>query len=202
MPTNNALDAILEPHGFTWNKGRQAFVHVEEDRLQLFQFVETELNPATIYLGLVAAVRFERVEEIFHRISGVPPDLQSRTITAGVDLWRIYGDEYRRQAPSDWRARENECNRVAQAFLEQAIPYYSNFSSLTDLDREINAFPDKPCIHRVLPWLRCTTGIIAAKLAQRPDYNRLKEVYTDQMAKSNKGFYLPRFNKLLEVLGP
>jgi hypothetical protein len=49
-------------------------------------------------------------------------------------------------------------------------------------------------------WFRASTGVIAAKLLRRSDYPALAENYRGRVAAMNKGFYLPRFEALLERL--
>jgi hypothetical protein len=44
--------------------------------------------------------------------------------------------------------------------------------------------------------------VIVAKLSGRSDYAKLVEIYSDVMRKSDKGFYLKRFESLLRSLEP
>ncbi|GGA39973.1 hypothetical protein GCM10010981_31540 [Dyella nitratireducens] len=49
-------------------------------------------------------------------------------------------------------------------------------------------------------WFRCSTGIIVAKLVERPNYEDLVSFHTGMMTKDNKGFYMKRFEALANSL--
>jgi hypothetical protein len=48
--------------------------------------------------------------------------------------------------------------------------------------------------------LRCSTGIIVAKLVGRPNYDEVAAYYLKALTKSGKGFYLKWFEPLLKFL--
>ncbi len=94
--------------------------------------------------------------------------------------------------------------RLAKVFHDVALPYFGRFSSLAAVDAELN---DKPLAHtrnRGFPWLRCSTGIIVAKLVGRSNYRELVDVYRGVLAKVD-AFHIPNYNALenrLETVEP
>ena len=94
---------------------------------------------------------------------------------------------------------------IVRIFEEFALPYFEKFSSLDAIDAELNRSPQEATPNRVAPWLRCATGVIVAKLVGRPNYPELVAVYSEILSRSDKGFYLKRFQallKTLETIGP
>lgn len=83
---------------------------------------------------------------------------------------------------------------------EFAIPYFNKFASVYAIDAELNSRPTERTPNRGFPWLRCSTGIILAKLVGRPDYDTFVKIYSDVLTRSNEGFYLKRFEALLDSL--
>jgi hypothetical protein len=147
-------------------------------------------------------VRVEVVEAVFHRTSGFAPKYRSGTATIGATVAGLMGGgvracEFRLSSESQIHA---VAGQIADVFDEFALPYFEKWSSLEAIDAELNDEPAKQTIHRGAGWLRCSTGIIVAKLVGRPNYRQLAGFYHDVMAGVSKGFYLKRFEALLSSL--
>jgi hypothetical protein len=95
---------------------------------------------------------------------------------------------------------ERVTSQILTIFREKAQPYYSQFSTLGAVDSAINDQPSDNCIHRVMPWLRCSTGAIVAKLVGRTNYEQLMSFFPDILRNDSNGYYLPRFELLLSDL--
>lgn len=147
-------------------------------------------------------VRIERVEDIFHRTSGFEVKYQKDTPTIGGFVGSIRGGTNRDCEFS--LNGEEDIPRVAEALIrvlhDFAVPWFERFSSLPAIDAELNDKPSERTPNRVAPWLRCATGSIVAKLVDRPHYDELVSVYHDAMRSSDKGFYLARYQALLDSL--
>ncbi len=89
---------------------------------------------------------------------------------------------------------------ILNVFREFVLPYFDRWGSLAAIDAELNDQPTERTPHRSLAWFRCSTGIIVAKLVNRPDYARLVAIYTDVMTRDNRGFYFNRFQALVKWL--
>jgi len=147
-------------------------------------------------------IRIDCVEEIFHRTSGFDLKYQKDTPTIGNAIGAmVSGDnracEYLLEKRSEVVSVTEKIVRVFHAF---ALPYFARFNSLAAIDAELNDKPTERTPQRVVPWLRCATGVIVAKLTGRINYNQLVEIYTDVMSNSEKGFYFGRFQALVKSL--
>jgi hypothetical protein len=79
-----------------------------------------------------------------------------------------------------------------------AIPFLEREYSYTDYSNLLNSNPtDWSCPYHGNPQNRCHYGLIAAKLSNDPRYPELVTIYSEFMRTNNKGFYFPRFQKLL-----
>jgi hypothetical protein len=148
------------------------------------------------------AVQHEVVERIFHRFSGSSPRYHRTTPTIGGQLAEIARDpRYRVEIypdadPGALRGAEENL----RASVAEAERYWARYADLREVDRALNDDPEERTPHRPMPWLRCATGVIVARLARRPDYDELELVYQEQMQVWSDGFYLPRFQALVRYL--
>ena len=143
-----------------------------------------------------AAVRFDAVEDIFHRTSGFRPEFHKGTDTIGIEMWRDYGDEYRIRINEPYQAQE-ATDRVLQSFHDIADPYFAKLSGLKAVDSALNDHPTERCIDQVEPFFRCTHGLIVAKLTARTNYDELVSIYRATLEKYMNGFQLPTFDALV-----
>jgi hypothetical protein len=201
-----SLRSRLDGEGFSYRKQKDAFIRRRADVTDFFQLVcLTSSGGWRIQPNI--AVRVERVEEIFHRTSGFEARYQKDTPTIGGSVGAITRThnsdvEFRLEANSDVLAVADE---LAALIRSIGLPYFERFHSIDAIDRELNDRPTQRTPHRAAPWLRCSTGLIVAKLVNRPNYQALAEIYAALLSQSDGGFYLPRFQALqkdLEALRP
>jgi hypothetical protein len=148
------------------------------------------------------AVRIERVEEIFHQTSGFELKYQKDTPTMGTRVGSLLSGssgacEFLLGSASEIAS---VTEKLVDVFRKIAVPYFEHWGSLAAIDIELNDKPNERTRHRALAWFRCSTGIIVAKLVNRPEYEQLAAFYADVMTQDNKGFYLSRFQSLLKLL--
>ena len=196
-----AVASRLNDVGFKLKSAKDSFVRDVDASSYIYQllFLDSKMGWR---IQPSVAVRLERVEEIFHQTSGFEAKYQGDTPTIGGFVGSIIADTNR---DCEFRLDgEDEVPQVADAivrvFHEFAEPYFERFSSLAAIDVELNDKPTARTPNRVAPWLRCATGSIVAKLVGRPDYDSLIESYLDTMRTSDKGFYLARYQALLDWL--
>jgi len=195
----NAIAAELKPFGFKALKGKRRFMTSSEKRTEVLQLAVLNDRPGYRICPSVC-VRFDEVEDIFHRTSGWEPEYQKDTPTVGVDLWRVHGKEGYQIPLRGAEEVEAVVSRLSTIFRENALPYYAQFCSLAAVDAALNDQPTQPCIHRGLPWLRCSTGAIVAKLTGRKNYDELISIYHTFLYVDNYGRHLPSFEALLSDL--
>ena len=147
-------------------------------------------------------LRFETVEEIFHRTSGWDPKFQKDTNTVGTQVGVLIdgkGTSCRFLLESESEIA-SVTEKVVGVFRKFALPYFAQFGSLAAIDTELNDHPAERSVNTSLAWFRCSRGLIVAKLTGRPDYEQLATFYLNVMTRDNKGFYLKRFEALVESL--
>jgi hypothetical protein len=147
------------------------------------------------------ATRIDEVETIFHRTSGYEKRTQRLTPTMGGALDAITGTPELKMLLDAERGPERARSLLFApalgAFYED---WYARFSDLGAIDRELNDDPTRETPNRPLPWLRCSTGVIVARLVDRPNYDEVVEVYSQTMRSVSDGFYWPRFEALVADL--
>ena len=195
----SGVNSALKPEGFKLVKSKKWFLRQTNGRTEKFQLVMLNDRPGYRVCPSVG-VRFEAVEQAFHRTSTFEPEFQRDTDTVAVDLWRIHGKNgYQLPVHHDSDVPA-VVDRIVAIFRNDAEPYYSQFGDLKAVDVAINGHPLEKCVHRVMPSLRCSTGAIVAKLTGREDYTALVASYREQLQQDANGFYLPPFEALIADL--
>lgn len=197
----NRLSPDLLDAGFTLVASKNRFQKRGRDVTAIFQLVCLDGKPGYRIQPNVG-IRIERVENIFHQTSGFESKFQKDTATIGSSVGMFLEGDSR---SCEFLLRlDSEIATVAEdiikVFHEFALPYYDRWGSLAAIDAGLNDKPGEQTPHRPLPWFRCSTGIIVAKLIGRSDYDQISVIYTEMMTMDNKGFYLQRFQSLLRYL--
>jgi hypothetical protein len=216
-----AVEAELRPRGFTlalnkkkpsgpqYHKYRAsssvsaAFVRAtDKQRTERFHLMlNSEMLKGPGYrVSPSVGVRFEEVEKIFHRTSGYDRPNQKDSVTVGIDLWRVFGREQYQVTLSDQADLEAAVARIVAIFHEKAEPYFAQFNTLAGVDSAVNDQPGDDCVHRDMAWLRCSTGVIVARLVGRPTYDQLVPLYQEAVRKRSPQL-LSKFESLLNDLG-
>jgi hypothetical protein len=197
------LNEKLEPVGFKFSKAKQGFVK-ETDLGQLwFSFLfykyagvkGFEINP-------VMQIRFEQIEEIFHKESEFSNKDQKGTSTVGCSIENFL-------APSDNNSfrktisSENDititCNFFYYLFQSIVVPFFNKYNSLESLNELINSHP-KENLNLIHPIFRGSKGLIIAHLLKDEDFEQLKKVYGAHYDSYYDGFYKPDFEKIVKRL--
>ncbi len=194
-----SLRPELAMHGFSLNVKHGRFLRRRGDVTDELQLQCRDGYPGCRVEPDVG-VRFECVEEIFHRTSGFEHKNQKGTSTVGGSIGELSNRPSRRlEFFTEFEAGiPRVVQDVLKIFHEFAVPYFERYGSLRAIDNELNGDPRSMTHQRSLPWFRCSTGIIVAKLVARPDYEELASFYLDVMR--NHKFYLKYFQPLLKSL--
>lgn len=199
----SALSPQLQKTGFSQTKGSDRYVREHDDSIDTLQLVWLDHGDGW-RIQPNAGIRYERVENIFHGTSGFEEQYKKGTSTVGAAIGVIAGGtagtcEFLLESLSQV---EPVATGIVSAYEEFGAPYFDHWSTLESIDAELNEKPSEKAPHlRGGPtWFRCSTGVIVAKLVGRPNYDDLVSFYTGVMAKDNKGFYLKRFEALVDLL--
>jgi hypothetical protein len=194
-----ALEAQLKPSGFKLVKSGQRLTQVSGNRTNILLFAVLD-DRGSYRISPSVCIRFEQVENIYHRTSGFEPEYQKGTHTLGIDLPELYGKGGYELPLNDETIVDVTVWRLMTIFRKKAEPYYKQFSTLFAVDAAFNDEPLKPCVHAGMPSHRCSVGAIVAKLTGRKNYDELVSIYHGILEKDNGGFYLPAFEALLNDL--
>jgi hypothetical protein len=188
-----ACSSRLQPHGYKFVKSRDGFEKAAGDRWGF-------------YLGLVASrygtysmkpwcgVRNAAIEEVFHRTSGVDGKWQATYTTINLGA----GVRWPLDTAEEVAAAIEEVRRYVAG---TALPFLEREYSYQDYSDLLNAAPTQwDCPYHGNPQNCCHYGLIAAKLAGDPRYERLRAVYAEYLRSTHDGFYYPRFEDLLKDL--
>ena len=143
------------------------------------------------------AVRIDKVEEIFHRTSVYEKKYHSETPTISFAFGHVNPDlDLFRYDVTDAYSLESALNNILRDFQTYALPFLQANTSIEALDRLLNDAPKEDCSYCRMEDLRCSHGLIVAKLTKRSNYDELKETYFTRLRSFADGFYLPSFERL------
>lgn len=194
------LEKYLEPFGFNLVKSKEWFKKKERDRI-LFFWIVFYKDLYGFRVAPTLAIRFNQIEEIFHRFSGYEKKYQGDTHTIVTEIWRLKNDrasyEYQLASTEDISSITDELILV---FKDCADTYFKKHISLNDIDSLLNNEPNQESIHQIMDYARCSRGAITAKLCHRNDYDEIVSIYRQRMQDQDHGFYLSQFDALLKFL--
>ncbi|TVT42865.1 hypothetical protein FNT36_01875 [Hymenobacter setariae] len=198
---NSLLDLLaleLKPAGFVLNKAQAEFTNRLKDGWEKFQLIFlTRSEGWEINSGVL--LRRNLVEEIYHKASYFEAKYHKTTPTIGIALENFYndGNSYRLTLASETDILPS-FHRLLYLFNNVAIPFFGKYSSLEELDKEVNIEIRKSIFSG--PKYEGNLGIILAKLVDNPHYSKLEEKYRNYYKKLSNGFYLPEYEGVIEVL--
>jgi hypothetical protein len=195
------LRAAVEPFGFRYDAKRQVFVRSSGDAVHFFQIRFIPRGGLT-FVEPSVGIRLGVIEDTFHKTSGFEQEFQAGTSTIGGEVWRIMGvsakeHQYQLRSSSDVR---DVVAAVKRDFEGTALPYFDSYSSTEAVDKLLNDDPEEKSPHRMMEWLRASTGLIAARLTGRANYDSLVQIYREKVQRLDRGFYLPQFESLVRSL--
>lgn len=194
------IQADLKEAGFKLVKTRDWFIR-KDKHISFVFWVVPYLDQGHIRLTPTCGVRFNEVEDIFHKCSGFEEKYQKYTLTLVSEIWRwkrqVDLHQYILKTEDDV---QNIATQILQNFKHDALKYFESYSTLVEVDSVFNSEPDQECIHQIMDFARCSRGIIVAKLCNRSNYEELVEIYRKRMLNQDKGFYLNPFDCINNLL--
>jgi hypothetical protein len=194
-----ALDLKLKDSGFKMNKTSGEFTKKNKDGWFKYQIVFLkisggwELKPSLL-------LRFDIVENIFHRISGFEEKYKKGTPTIGTSI-----EDYQSGGNGIYRFQlmeESQIDVIVQnlflLFQEVALPFSERFNTLEKIDRALNI--DLKDTSLTGGIYKGSKSLIIAKLVGRGNYKELEDFYLNYYKVFANGFYLPEYKRLTELL--
>lgn len=151
-----------------------------------------EINPGVL-------IRKNVVEDIYHKASYFEVKYHKTTPTIGIPLENFNndGNKYRLTLTSE--ADIIPCyHRLLFLFNDVAISFFEKYSSLEELDREVN-IESRKSVFSGLKY-EGNLGIILARLANNLHYHKLENKYRNYYKQLANDFYPPEYEIVIEVL--
>lgn len=191
------VEPVFKPDGLRYVRRREAFGRAFTLGCH-FVHARLIVVGGKVKMEISASVRFEAIEQLFDRTSGIPDSLKGCSST----LW--IGAENLTPWPFDDCHRvidsPEDCRKAADAFVrfyrEFAQRYFDDNSTIEAVDMLLNTAPGEHTAH--CPNInRASYGVIAAALIGRDDFDQLVEQHRKALACFDNGFYLPPFDALV-----
>lgn len=170
----------------TWGFEVQLFPYVKVD----YKIIHEICENCGFNLNFCAFINLFLLEEIHKH--GWSNDLRNQMGIAGTDSLTLTESKLsfefmRKRYPEardkiifkegdEWIER---CNDIIGSLLPCAVDYISQLSNIEGLDRLYNSFPINYHNPNCVGFdYHCMVGLISAKLAHNPQYDKLKEIYS------------------------
>ncbi len=192
------LNVKLKDFGFKLNKSSGEFTKKNKDGWYKYQIVFLnrnggwELKPSLL-------LRFDIVEDIFHKTSGFEERYKKGTPTIGTSIedYQTDNNNYR-----FYLTDENQIDAIEQnlflLFKKIALPFYEKFNSLEKVDKALNNDLEDTSLTGDI--FKGSKSLIVAKLIGRDNYKELEDFYLQYYKEFANGFYFPDFKKLTKFL--
>lgn len=192
------LTPRLSPHGFQFVKAQEAYTRTRDGVSNFFYLGITSMKGLFMLIDPSAGIRFDRVERIFHEVSG----MKGRDAKESWTLWGSWRNTirdpkirgmFRVEGSSDISAA---VKWVESDFLEFAIPMFEKFTTLEALDSLFNSTPSSDAGYAGNSDNKATRGIITAAILRRNDFDRLAAEHRRKLQTVDQGIHVKAFDAL------
>lgn len=181
----NRVGDSLKGDGFEYQRCDQAFQRRCEENGGVTLMLSLGMTGFTESVGVrpMASIRFEVIEDLFHRVCGADPVLQRGTQTV---LWQWAGETLGFKTKQLTITRSSELNRAVEFVLKfyrvEAKTFFEQFGTLGAVDK---AFNENTAILRskmVPDWFESLArALIVAKLVGRANYEDIGNRYRNAL---------------------
>ncbi len=197
-----ALSPLLEANGFAYVEHPKylQFRKVFEGGFQSCLFTVLE-HETVFWIELSVGVRVEIVEKLANQFTLTLKDYHKDSHTILTTYGRIMGNPYYRFKVESEEDLDVACEKM-QMFLEEiAFDFMLDNSRISNIDKLINRYPEKPSRFIYNDSHRCIKGVIVAQMAQNPQLNTLIKAYYIVLQKHPlRDKMLPQYQKLVKYL--
>jgi hypothetical protein len=195
------LIPMLDPFKFFLVRRMDWFVRKGDSQLiYRLDFYDGQSKDTNYSVSPSLAVRIERVEQVFHKVSGFEPKYRKDSPTIWVSLNDLKKDQDEYEYVLD--SFENLDALVRTLFIlfkDVALPFLEENSSVQAINNLLNSEPEADNNIYCIPEKRLFRGVIIAKLAKDVRYGEIAMIYREKVER-----YLPYrladFDKLLNIL--
>jgi hypothetical protein len=182
MAIFDGLARMLVPAGFKGIRKDAHFKRKTDTGFQLITFSLVDYNPE-FHFALTASLRVDAIEDIDNLFSGVSPEARAHSVSVAVGAKYFLGRPLRFEVSSE--AEIEEAMRVLAPFLnESLLPLLDACVSLPAVERLLNGSGERK-LNCVPDW-QARSGMVAAALCRRPDYDQILAGYRQALAGYNQ----------------
>lgn len=195
----------FQKHGFIYRKVQREFVRKKDNVEQIFKLF---FYKKTDYITIDPEIKIhiKEIESIYKSIA----QIESRPyLTLGNHFLTIRdydGDSanFKGKPTKEWLIEDGRdiqhLIKIIPEYLEEDIlPYFDNNSSVDRVDKLLNEYPERMCVHNEMYPLRANIAIIAAKLNSNPHYAELINIYERELDDAEENYKI-EFCRLKELL--
>jgi|TARA_R110001599_G_scaffold150929_3_gene335325 hypothetical protein len=196
------LSSVLLEKGFNYIKSKEAFICKTEfgqKRFAITTYVYSSRDGFEINPGY--HLRFDRVEEFYHKISQFEKKYHSNTATIGCSLENHLnnGEDKFRYYISNFDDIYQASEYYTSIFENLVDPFFEKYKSLESLDYLINSKPDKE-LSIINPIFRGMKGIIIAFFLEKESLFELIDTYSRSYETIYGGFYKAEYDRLVRLI--
>lgn len=186
----------FEKHGFKLNKRKRKFARSINGITNIFDFFFYSKNG---YVTIEPEIRIKvsSIEKVYSSVSLIK---DRPYLTMGNHLFEVVrylegGKEngVREEALSNWIIQDEKqiqkLIKVIPEYLEDYIlKYFDEFDSISSIDIALNKHPRDLSIHNYIYPLRANVGIIAAKLNGNLNFQKILEIYQEELEEAEETY--------------
>ena len=178
------LTEHMYAHGFEWIEAMHQFRKTTPYGFKCFILSTTVYDDLSI-CEFHAGIRFDQLESIAFPYTNGLKGFSAHSMSLVTSLAKLKGERFER---FEVRSIEDiyKLNRNAWSdFVKTARPFFKAHDNLIALDRLFNDTPTQ-----TLKWVnnnidRCFRGLVIAHVINNPNFNKLKEIYREELIKAN-----------------
>lgn len=173
---------MLVPAGFKGIRKDFSFKRKTDTGFQRITFSLADYNPE-FHFELTASLRVDAIEDIRNLFSGVSPESRGNSASVAVGAQYFLGKPLHFEVTSE--AEIEDAMRVLEPFLnESLLPLLDECVPLPAVERLLNGSGESK-LTSVPDW-QAMSGVVAAALCRRPDYDQIVAGYRQTLAGYNE----------------
>ncbi|QKJ30367.1 hypothetical protein HQ865_11560 [Mucilaginibacter mali] len=188
----------FKQYNYSLNRSLAEFTKREPDGWSKFQLIFLNRDAGwEINIGML--IRKNVVEDLYHKVSSFEPKYQKTTPTVGITVENLLDDNKKHRCYLNSNEDIENCvYYIEKIFRDIALPFFRQYNEIGNIEKAVNVKNGKS-IFSGLKY-EGNLGVILAKLVRNPDYPFFVEKNRNYYTTLNDGYFLPQYEKLLEIL--
>ncbi len=180
------LDSFLSKQGFELLPAKQQFRKQGAHGFQnIIPTLSTYQQVQETLVEFNLGVRLDIVEDLVNQFTQHLVDFQSDTNTLLTSMGRLLDKPFLRFKIKNEADIKQICEDFTQFMTQQGFKFLANISKLTYLEQLTNQNPEQVHPYFYNNYHRCLKGITLARLNHSDNFERLAQVYKQQLIRRN-----------------